>query len=364
MLGASQTYNQGMQNFAQSYTAMKAKQEADQELLAKARSTENFIKTHADQFGGEESVKMLTATSPNETPKAKYARLGQAVQDMVVGSKVKNDQAQAQEAQARAQFQQAQLAQMQGQQQRQDAMRQQLKAALAARQQNGGNGPMPWNPDGSPMEQPPRSLQDRNLDIFAMTGEPATQNELTTMMAGDDRNALGDERNARIREVAAEREKTKAVELLAKNAPPVWHDIPGMDGSKVANINGQAVVAHPPVPKNAQDARIEALMGLPPEQGGITKAEGAELTKKIIATEIAGKMDPMIQMIGMNNPKLAEQMMASRQKQIDSIWASGTKQTTNPADLPTITTQAAYDKLAPGAQYIDRTGQIATKRKR
>lgn len=282
ILGASQTYNQGMQQFAQSYTQMKAKQEADQELLAKARSTENFIKQHADQFGGEEAVKMLTATSPQETPQAKYGRLAQAVQDMAVGSKVAQDNAQTQEMQQRAKFQQQQMAQMQAQQQRQDAVRQQLAAALKARQQGAGQGVPMMNPDGSPMPQPAPTMQDRALDIYAVTGEAPGSNEITGMMSADSRDQVAALRDSSREQIAAATDATKKAQIEAKNASPKFTQHPET-GLWLMTQNGQTQPLPGQVAKDPYFAEIDQLAKIPVADGGISAAQAAAAKKKLIA---------------------------------------------------------------------------------
>ncbi len=88
----AQGINQGANSFMQGLQEYQRKQDEDKDLLARARATKSFIKTHADLFGGEDAVAQLTAENPNVSPREKYLLQAEMVQNTLTGEKIKADQ--------------------------------------------------------------------------------------------------------------------------------------------------------------------------------------------------------------------------------------------------------------------------------
>ena len=112
---AAQARAQGMgaigntiSNLFGQYTQKRAQ---DEEFMAKAKSMENFIKTHADDFApidpqtgqkNSEAVLQFLQQSPDENAKQKYMRLGTFLDAAVTGTKVQQQAAAAKFETARA----------------------------------------------------------------------------------------------------------------------------------------------------------------------------------------------------------------------------------------------------------------------
>lgn len=94
------------------------KRQQDEEFMAKAKSMENFIKTHADDFApvdpqtgqkNPDAVLQFLQQSPDENAKQKYMRLGTFLDTAVTGTKVQQQAAAAQYEKTRAALAQAEL---------------------------------------------------------------------------------------------------------------------------------------------------------------------------------------------------------------------------------------------------------------
>lgn len=119
---AAQARAQGMgaigntiSNLFGQYTQKRAQ---DEEFMAKAKSMENFIKTHADDFApvdpqtgqkNPEAVLQFLSQSPDENAKQKYMRLGSFLDTAVTGTKMQQAQAATRFEQMRADQAKAEL---------------------------------------------------------------------------------------------------------------------------------------------------------------------------------------------------------------------------------------------------------------
>ena len=85
-----------------------------------------------------------------------------------------------------------------------------------------------------------------------------------------------------------------------------------------------------------------------------TQAEKAQLIKAAILAE------------GSNNPNNTTNTPATAAQQFDELMAPKANVATGAGagKMPTINTQADYDALPPGSQYMDSNGQVATKKAR
>lgn len=384
--------SQGMNSFMQGLDAYKRKEEDDKKLLSQARATENFIKQHADLFGGEDKVSSLIATDPNESPSARYARLGQTMADTITGQKLASEQMQAKEAEQRTALLQQQAAaaqvhaQMMAQQNAQEAQARQHLQSLAQFSQGVGNGVyspaaqrsmnMDLYGNADPMNVPAMPEQPAGTDnttpgmraaqMFALTNKVPTNQELMMDEARGERTSAG-LREADLRattRTAIEEAKRVAdqAKLDAKAALPVFHDIPGTE-SKIAVVNGQPVVYHPPVPKDATEAMLDRML----ERKQITPDEHAEGLKQLVEHRVsfspnsAGVFaDAIARGLGAQGASTPAPTTGApaQPKQIFSRPAPS-----RGVSVPTVKTQAEYDALPPGSSYIGSDGLPATKRK-
>lgn len=306
VLGRAQAYGSGMNGIAAGLQVYHQKKEADQDLLAKASSTEKFIKSHSDLFGGDEVADAMTATNPNETPLAKYNRLTQVVQDTMVGSKIAQDQQQvaANKQAMAAQAFAMQQAQLKAQQQQAQQARLQQILGLGAGQGGGGGGGGQWpgsgtgpwsNPTGGatppppnmagpgmaamgggqpPPAMPPQGMAPpidpataQALQYFRMTGQAPNEQAAASMMGDTSRMDVAQTRADAAQQIRNAADETRsAVEnakrqidqakIDAKNAPPTFTQHPET-GLWMMTQNGQTQALPGQVAKDPLFAEID-----------------------------------------------------------------------------------------------------------
>lgn len=313
ILGASQAYGGGMQAISQGIQARKLKEEQDAALLAKASSTEKFIKAHPELFGGEETVKQMIATNPQESPIAKYNRLATVMADTVTGKKLEADQAQAAQAKQQMAAQAFVMQQQQLKAQQEAQQRARFEQMLGGVQPAGGGGqgmaqpPPGMNqsapsgvlagipgagpaPAGAPgMAPQPDPMTARALQYYKMTGRVPDSNAMSAMIGDESRQTIADiggryrdmitdERNASREKIAAAEEARKAAELAAKGAPPKFTQHPET-GIWMMTQNGQTQPLPGQVAKDPTFARLDQALAAK----RITPAEYAAAEKKLIA---------------------------------------------------------------------------------
>lgn len=101
----------------------------------------------------------------------------------------------------------------------------------------------------------------------AISEANATSREAVQDARGETRSAIEQAKRA-----------IDAAKLEARGAAPVYHDVPGLPDTKVAVINGQAVVIHPPTPKDPTEQMIDRMV----KAGEMTKEEAVREKRKLI----------------------------------------------------------------------------------
>lgn len=292
-LGAAQAYGGAMQNVVQNYQLYKQKSEADQTMLAKAKSTETFIKNHPELFGGEDAVQQLTTVDPREAPIARYSRLAGVMQDAVTGSKLAQDKAQAEREKTQAAAQQFALQQSQLKAQQEAAQRdklQQYMKLIAA-----GQATPQVNQDvygaASPNDVPagsPQTLTSRAMDYLKATGRVPDDSATNAMIADTSRQEVAGVRSDAAAAVAEARNQTRTdienakrdaeqAKLDAKNAPPKFTQHPET-GIWLMTQNGQTQPLPGQVAKDPSMAEIDALE----KSKDITHAQAVAAKKNLL----------------------------------------------------------------------------------
>lgn len=101
--GLSNGIMAGASALAQGILAKQKKDDEDKDFSARARSTESFIKAHASDVGmGADELKDFLAVNKDETPRARYLRLSDSMNQSITGTTLKQKAAQEQRARAEA----------------------------------------------------------------------------------------------------------------------------------------------------------------------------------------------------------------------------------------------------------------------
>lgn len=83
----------GAARFAAGLIARQEKEEQDKDFKARAGATEKYLQSHAADFGwNADQVKQFLAEQPDETPRARYLRLNDAVARETSGVQMRNEQ--------------------------------------------------------------------------------------------------------------------------------------------------------------------------------------------------------------------------------------------------------------------------------
>lgn len=284
----AQGMNRAFDSLADGILAAKKKHEEDKTMLAKARSTESFIKAHPDLFGGKDVVDQMTSTDPKESPFEKYARLSQVVQDAIIKEKIETDQQQAQAAKAQQAFEAFRLSELQRKAREEQEVNRRLDAYLAQQMAQQGTGGIPSVAGTSPLRNPPAPLPPNNpyLAEAAMQrqayGRPASPESNVGALA---RAEVANIQSKSREEVAAAKAEAERVKQEAKGAAPTFHTDPE-SGVRFAVLNGQIVPVREPIPRHPLVAAIEADQ----KAGILTPEEAAEYKRKIY--EKGGEFSP------------------------------------------------------------------------
>lgn len=112
---SGQLLGQGIESFGRSFARglemFQERQEQNKIFQQRIKSLENYIKARPDEFGGEESVKMLLDDDPRVPAIAKYAKLEQTVKNAAAGQQMEEAKLAVQKMKAELDATKAQAAQ-------------------------------------------------------------------------------------------------------------------------------------------------------------------------------------------------------------------------------------------------------------